>query len=556
MRVNLAPPVQRRAAIDAAWSPWQSRSLGALFVTVASRHPDRPFVLGEEKSLTYAALEAASASMAAGLIARGVKPGDRVALLMANHPEFVVARLAIARAGAVAVPLNFLLGYDELAYIVVQSGAVALIAMADFRGRDYRPDIAQLAALPGVSTVAVLGDAGQAGMLSVAELMAGRSDLLPEVDPTSLSDVIYTSGTTGRPKGVMLTHDMVTRTGFACARVRALPDASRLLFVSPLYHVHGYVECMVAALYVGGAIVPQTRFDPAAMLDLAERHAATEISGVPTMTSRLLETAAERGFDDAALGCVFNTGGMNQPGIWAEIRHVLRPNEVVTAYGMTETTASTVCTLPEGPDERLADTNGVPKQAGPAAGGATGCVIARYRLRDPIDGVGELEVTGPQVTSGYFGKPAETEAAFSGDGWLRTGDLGRIDPEGYVTLIGRLKEAYRCGGEMVMPREVETVLEEHPNVAQAFVVGVPDPRMEEVGCACIVRVDGAMIDEKALIAHCVPRLARFKVPRHVLVMAAEDIPLTATGRPQKFKLVALAVERLAEMREAELARAG
>jgi fatty-acyl-CoA synthase len=333
---------------------------------------------------------------------------------------------------------------------------------------------------------------------------------------------------------------------------RAFQDGRRILFAAPMYHAHGYVECLVAALFVGGAIIPQVRFDAEGMLADAERHQANEISGVPTLTVQLLRAARQRGFDATYLTQVFNTGGFNTPTIWQEIREVLHPREIVTAYGMTETTASTTCTLPEGPPERLLTTNGCLKYAGVAGADEADGVLARYKTIDPETGAdlplgqtGELLVHGVIVTRGYYNKPGETRAAFTADGWLHTGDLGRIAPDGYLTLQGRLKESFRCGGEMVMPREVEEVLETHPAVASVVVVGVPDALMGEVGCACVVLQTGSTPTPTDLIAFCQGRLARFKVPKYVLSMREEEIPRTATGRPRKVPLAAVARKRLA-----------
>jgi len=248
---------------------------------------------------------------------------------------------------------------------------------------------------------------------------------------------------------------------------------------------------------------------------------------------------------------MFNSGGASPASIWQDIRELLGAREIVTAYGMTETTASTTCTLPEGPDEFLLTTNGRLKFAGVAGDADLGGVLAQYKTIDPATGVdlpfgvpGELVARGPIVTRGYYKKEAETRAAFNADGWLHTGDVGVITADGYLTLTGRLKETYRCGGEMVMPREIEDLLNEHPLVAQALVVGLPDVKMGEVGCACIVPAGDVFPEPQELIELCASRLARFKVPRHVIFVTAAELPLTATGRAQKFKLADLAKQRL------------
>jgi fatty-acyl-CoA synthase len=223
----------------------------------------------------------------------------------------------------------------------------------------------------------------------------------------------------------------------------------------------------------------------------------------------------------------------------------------MTAYGMTETTASTTCTFPEGADEQLLTTNGRLKFAGAAGDPRLEGILAEYKTIDPASGEdllpgesGELVARGPIVTKGYYKKEEETRAAFNSEGWLHTGDVGVITSEGYLTLTGRLKETYRCGGEMVMPREIEDLLSEHTLVGQAFVVGLSDVKMGEVGCACIVPAGASRPDPQELIDLCHARLARFKVPKHVVFITADEVPMTATGRAQKFKLAELAKERL------------
>jgi fatty-acyl-CoA synthase len=459
------------------------------------------------------------------------------------------------------VPCNFLLRGEELGYVLAQSGASMLITMDSFRGHDYLAELSN-AGMVGVVVVFQTGHATfpKSDHLQLADLAASATDA-SDIELTrrevvqrgsDLCDIIYTSGTTGRSKGVMLTHDMILRAAYSSALTRAFDDGRRILFAMPMYHVFGYVECMVAATFVGGAIIPQVEFDPHAMLDLAECHAANEIIAVPVMTMKLIDAARERGFDASNLHTMFNSGGVNPPTIWDEIDAVLQPRETVTAYGMTETTASTTCTLPEDDQHRLLTSNGRLKLAGVAGDPAIGNRVAEYKAIDPQTGAdllpgeeGELVTRGPIVTSGYFNKPDETSAAFTPDGWLHTGDLGRINADGYLVLTGRIKETYRCNGEMVMPKEIEDLFSTDPDLEQALVVGIPDNRSGEAGCLCVVPKQGHQPDPDALIARCAARLARFKVPRHVLVLAASDIPLTVTGRPQKFKLARLASERLA-----------
>lgn len=550
-----------------------SQSLDA----AAERFTDRPLVITDSRTYSYREIQEWSVALAAGLVERGVRSGDHVAVVLANFPEYVAVKYAIARAGAVAVPINFALRRQELSYILEQSDSTVLITMDRLRDRNYLEDLDAIAPSwetagggtlwPRLRHVFVhsTGTPTREGATTLEQLRAmgtpaGRAELARRdavADPHVHSDVIYTSGTTGLPKGVMLSHDMILRAAYASAYTRAFEDGRRILFSLPMYHVFGFVECLIASTFAGGAIIPHVVFDANNMLAAAQSHRATEMVCVPMMTLKLLEAARDTGFDGSHLLAMFNSGGACPPSIWQNIRDVLGAREILTAYGMTETTASTTCSLPEGSDSYLLTTNGCLKRAGVAGDASLGGVLAQYKTIDPMTGAdlppgvsGELVARGPIVTTGYYRKEEETRAAFNHEGWLHTGDVGVITREGYLTLTGRLKETYRCGGEMVMPREIEEVLNEHPLVGQAHVVGLPDVKMGEVGCVCILPAGEVLPDPEELIALCASRLARFKVPRHVVFITADELPLTATGRPQKFRLADLARERLAAGRSA------
>ena len=553
-------PSERRKALGVRFPVWPGETLPRFFDSVACAHATRPAILTCASRTSYARLAEESRALAVGLVALGVPAGARIGLVMANHPAFVTAKLAIAHAGCVAVPINPQLLRDEMGYILRHAGCAAVIAMAEFRGRDYRDDLAALSAgLPALrhiivhappevpvspfhSLAALCACKDPAALAQVAQRQAdARAD--------DCTDIIYTSGTTGTPKGVMLSHDMILRAAWSSALTRGFEDGRRIQFALPMHHVFGLVECWVASLFVGGAIIPHAVFDAAEMLEAADRLGATDMVCVPAMTQALIAAARSRGRAPATLRAFFNSGAANPPGIWAEIRAALGVTEIHTAYGMTETTASIVCTRVEDGDAALVSTNGRAKLAG-VAGGPDGALV-QCRVVDPVSGVdlgadaeGELQVRGAVVTPGYYNKPEETQAAFAPGGWLRTGDLVRLLPDGHLRLTGRIKETYRCGGEMVMPREIEDVLAGFPGVATVIAVGIADARMGEVGCLCVVAEAGVEPDGAAMLALCAERLARFKVPRHALLFAAEEIPLTATGRPRRFQLAELAAARI------------
>jgi fatty-acyl-CoA synthase len=558
----LESPSIRRSALLARFPSWPSLTISGLFDLIADEFPDRLAVIASDRDITYREAQAISRKWATGLIGLGLEPGQHVAIVMANYPEFPILKLAIARAGCVSVPINYLLQYDEMRYVAEQSQSKVLFGMSQFRDRDYTVDFARLRQdIPELKHLFVLppSDGQTSDSQAIADLgrfatAATDAELLRRegnATASAASDIVYTSGTTGRPKGAILTHDMVLRAAFSSALTRSFEDGRRILFALPMYHVFGYVECWVAALFVGGAIIPQAIFDPDEMLDLAKQLDATDMVCVPVMTQALIECARNRRFHSETLLSVFNSGGVNVPSVWADIRDALGAKEIHTAYGMTETTASAMCTWTEDTDECLLETNGRYKLAGPAGDVALGGRVAAYRVADPETGVelpfgrdGELQVRGPIVTRGYFGKPEETEAAFTADGWFRSGDIGQLSDGGYLKLTGRLKESYRCGGEMVMPREIEDLLSNYPGIEQVFAVGIPHAKMGEVGCLCIVPETDAKPVADDIIAFCATKLARFKVPKFAVMMTPEDIPLTVTGRPQKFKLAELAMDRI------------
>jgi len=571
---SLPPAARRREWLQARHPQWHSLTLSQALDAAVVEFGPMPLVVTDAKSFTYSEVQSWSRAIAVGLIERGLRAGDHIALVMANFPEFVAVKYAIARIGAVAVPINFALRRQELTYILGQSDARALIIMDRLRDRDYLQDLDAIvpgwplraggALLPQLEHVFVHSTGGRlpANVVSVESLAASgsavsRAELTVRErggDAHFRSDVIYTSGTTGQPKGVMLSHDMILRAAYASAYTRAFEKGRRILFSLPMYHVFGYVECLIAATFAGGAIVPRVSFEAPRFLEAAGTHAATEIVCVPMMTLKLLEAADSIGFDGRHLISMFNSGGASPPTIWRDIRDKLGAREVLTAYGMTETTASTTCTRPEDSDEYLLTTNGRFKFAGVAGDPALEGLLAIYKTIDPVSGAdlspgvpGELVALGPIVTTGYYKKPEETAAAFTPDGWLHTGDVGVVTSDGFLTLTGRLKETYRCGGEMVMPREIEDLLNTHPLVAQAHVVGIPDQKMGEVGCVCVIPAGDRRPEPKELIDLCSAGLAKFKVPRHVVFITAEELPLTATGRPQKFLLMEIARTRLAAL---------
>jgi fatty-acyl-CoA synthase len=561
-RTPLLPVAHRQSVLADRFSPWVPRTLYEMLLAAAELHPDRPYLITDAQTWTYRQMADWSAAVAGGLQAAGLRPGEHVALVMANYPAFAALKFAVAAVGCVAVPVNILNRRDELAYVLRQSRAALLVTMDRFRDLDYLGMLDDIAPgwettgggedLPDLRSIAVFEAEGEgrAGAIPFEALVAAAPFQL-KADPQAPADIIYTSGTTGSPKGVLLTHDMLLRAAFGSAYARAFEDGRRIHFSLPMNHVYGYVEGLLAALFVGGAVVPHLKFDPRETLRTIERHEVSDLLLIPTMTLAVLDALEASSVDTGSLKAMLSSGGRTPPGLWDRILRTFPGIEITTGYGMSECTASTTVTRPDDPAERLKTTNGRLRDVGPAGDPAIENRLVDYRVVDPSTGavlnpgeVGELMARGPGVTQGYFDKPDATAEAFDADGWLHTGDLGRIDADGYLTLVGRVKESYRCGGEQVTPSEIEDVLMMHPAVLQAHVAPVADDRMGEVGVAFIVTRPGHTLEPQTLIDWCAARLARFKVPRHVLPVAAEEVPLTPSGRPRKFLLSRMAAERL------------
>lgn len=563
----------RRAALHARFAVWTPHTLDGWLEACAAEHPERDLVVTDDRVLTYAEVAAESRRLADGLAASGVRRGDRVGLLMANHADFVTYKFAIARAGAVAIPFNFLYRTDELRYVLDQSGCSVLVTNAGFGNLDHaamldeivpgwdgpgfaeRPAVGNGApdALRRVVLVERPGDAPRVGAFTGNDLLAlggshrGASDDAGH-RPDDVADLLYTSGSTGSPKGVQVTHDAVLRTAYASALTRAHEDGRRILFSLPCYHMFGYVEGLLSATYVGGAVIMLPSFSAEAYLTAIEKHRATDMLCVPTMAVALVESPLRRDADLSSLTAILCGSAPAPVWLWEQVEKDFGVSEIVTGYGMTECGGAMTLTLPEDDLELTSTTVGRPKLAGSAAveGHDTLCV---YRTVDPTAGtvlpdgaVGELTSSGPTTMLGYHDKPEETAAALHADGdtvWLHSGDLGRVREDGYLVLTGRSKEVYKSGGELVMPKEVEEVLGALPGISQVYAVGVLDDRWGEIGCAVVVPAPGADLTPEDVIDHARAHLARFKVPKRVVFLDATQLPTTATGKVQKFRLVEL-----------------
>jgi O-succinylbenzoic acid--CoA ligase len=469
----------------------------------AALSPEQPALLAGGVRWTFAGLDRLVVSTARRLAALGVAPGDRVAALQGNGPDFVALVHAVARIGAVLVPLNTRLAPPELAWQLVDAGARLLIhddphASAARAAARLAPDLLLVPAADG------------------AEAGDDRPNPLRDwIDLTAVHSIVYTSGTTGRPKGAMLTYGNHWWSAVGSALNLGNHHDDRWLAVLPLFHVGGMSILMRSVIYGITAVVHPT-FDPAAANRAIDEDGITIVSVVSVMLQRMLDERGARPYP-GSLRCVLLGGGPAPRALLEACAH--RSVPVVQTYGLTET-ASQVATL--------APTDALRKL------GSAGKPLLPNELRIDRDGVsappgesGEILVRGPTVTSGYVNRPEETTRVIR-DGWLHTGDIGYLDGEGYLYVLDRRDDLILSGGENVYPAEVESVLLTHPGIEEAAVVGVPDARWGQAPMAAVRVREGMTLGEREVIAYCRERLARYKVPTCVRFVGS--LPRNAAGK--------------------------
>lgn len=487
------------------------------FAAAAADAPDAPAVITDAGTTTFADLEARSARVAAHLAGRGVGKGDRVALLSPNCSEFAEAYLGIVRAGAVVVPVNCLLNPKEIAWILNDAGARALV---------YHPVLAESVAAfrPAVEGLEFALSLGEPAADSDTGWEAVRAEpgAVPEVafaPGTDLAAILYTSGTTGHPKGAMLSHrNLVANTHSIREAVRLEPGRDRLLVVLPMFHAFAATVGMLTPLLHGLAFIPVPRFEPDMVVGAIGRHGATIFLGVPSMYSLFLRLpeGAEQRFASLRL-CV--SGGAAMPV------EVMRRFEERFGLPVYEGDGPTECS----PVTCLNPLDGVRK---PGSVGVPVPAVA-MRIADdegadvPDNEVGEICVRGPNVMRGYWNRPEATAEVFFGD-WFRTGDVGFRDDDGYFHMVDRKKDLIIVNGMNVYPRMVEEALYGHPAVAEVAVVGEPHDLHGEIPVAYVALREGAEADSAALRRHCQDELGRHEVPRKFFFL--DELPKNATGK--------------------------
>ena len=514
-------------------------------------------VVTEAQTLSYNDVAGLSRRLAAGLTARGITQGDRVALLMANDPMTVPLLFAVWRIGAIAVPLNTLYRADEIEFTLREAACSFIVSMRSFGSRNVAAELDST--LPGWSKGACAALPDLRGGLTFdrerpeafLDALARDGDALANVaigaDDTAV--IMFTSGTTGSPKGVEISHDNLLRASYAGAYHQAFEDGRRAVFSLPLYHGFGLVVGLLSGMVVGGAIIPLLRFDPDAILTAIEKHRATYLMGVPTMTIALLEQAKRKNYDFSSLTAIHSAAAPTPSWVWADICETFGCDAIITSYGQTEVTATVICTVPGDPIDVVAETQGCIVEGGIAGMLDQGGKIAEFKTIDPESGEdlpwgspGELCCRSPMNSKGYFRRADATAQLFLPGGWIRMGDLGQFREDGNLFLTGRTKELYKSRGELVSPKELEQLLTQLDDIAQAFFIGMPDDQYGECGCAWIVRSEGSTISASAIQEFLRGKVAGYKLPRDIWFLTEAELPTTGTGKVQKARLREMALE--------------
>ena len=553
-----ATPRRSTTSTDVTDNPFASATAASLLETVAARHGAREAIVFGDERITFAGLRERVRAFAAGLAALGLGRGDALAIWLPNRPLWFVAQHAAAGLGVIVVALNPRYRSHELAYILGQSKSAALLLTDHLGPVDYLetlhevvPELADAAPgeldserFPTLRHVIVDSDDVYAGCHRAADLFdVGAQAGVVTVTPDDVFTILYTSGTTSFPKGAMITHRNCVPHGWSCGEALRLTTDDRVLHALPAAGTWGGVNIPLTAWSHGACLVLVDVFDPLRALMLIERERCTVWNAVDSMLIPVLDHPQLERFDRSWLrtGGVAATGG-GRHGLFEEVVERLRIPLAFQPYGMTEVNAMAMFHDLEEPADVRALAGIIP-----APGLEVRVVHPDTAAPRGADEEGELQFRGARVTPGYFDKPEETQAAFTADGWFRSGDLGRRDGHGRIIFSGRLKETLRISHHMVAPGEIEGFLLSHPDVAQAFVVGVPDPVANEVPVAYVIRREGARVSEDDLRAWCKGRIASFKIPRGVRFV--DDVPRTPSPHGDKVQRV-----KLREMAQKEFDR--
>jgi len=533
--------------------PLLGETIGENLRRTTERYPDREalVVRSQNHRATYRELYDATSVLARALIASGIEQGDRVGIWSPNRFEWVVTQFATARIGAILVNINPAYKSSELGYVLRQSGVKLLLLAREFRGADYVALLDDVRAeCPDLDEAIVLDDAWaelmERGALVAETQLAAREEVLQFDDPINIQ---YTSGTTGFPKGATLSHHNILNNGFFIGETLGFTERDRVCIPVPFYHCFGMVLGNLACTTHGACmVIPGEAFDPLATLEATAVERCSALYGVPTMFIAELTHPRFAEFDLTSLRTGIMAGSPCPVEVMKKVQSVMHMPEVTICYGMTETSPVSTQSLPDDPLEKRVSTVGRvhPHVEVKIIDAETGHIV-------PHGTPGELCTRGYSVMLGYWNNEGATREAIDAAGWMHTGDVATMDPQGYVNIVGRIKDMIIRGGENVYPREVEEYLLTHPDVVDAQVIGVPSERYgEEVMAWVRARPDAALTSD-ALTLFCKGRIANYKIPAHWRFV--DSFPMTVTGKIQKFRMREMAIAELHLERAATVATA-
>jgi acyl-CoA synthetase (AMP-forming)/AMP-acid ligase II len=505
-----------------------AQTIPAVVEAAAEKHGDRVAVVDGDTSVTYAELLEQAQTFGAALAARGVEPGDRVAIWAPNGYRWIVAVLGLWHAGAVLVPINTRFKGAEAADLLERSRASTIVTVTDFLGTDYTALLAD-ADLPRLRTT-VLAEGDAWSMFMASATPAGRDEAARRaaaLRPDDPADILFTSGTTGRPKGVVQTHAKTLHVATDWAAMTGITEDDRYLMVNPFFHMFGLKAGILPCVVAGVSMLPEPAFDVDRALARVAAEQVTVLPGPPTLYQSILDHPDRDRHDLSSLR-VAVTGAADIPvELIRRIHDELPFSTVMAGYGLTES-GTVAATSRDDDPETIATTVGRPRP------GVELRIVDGKGVEVGGGEPGEIVVRGPSVMAGYFEDPDATAAALSDDGWLHTGDLGVVGGDGCLRIVGRLKDMFIVGGFNVYPAEIENALLRHPDIQQAAVIGVRDARLGEVGAAFVVLRPGATTTGPDIVEWSRREMANYKAPRTVEILDA--LPTNATGKVLKDEL--------------------
>jgi len=546
-------PGEKSYLCGSAEQPLLYETIGACVDRIAASFGDREALVVRHQNIrwTFSEYQQQIDALATGLLHLGIAPGDRVGIWAPNRVEWCLTQFATAKIGAIMVCLNPAYRLYELEYALNKVECKAVIAAEQFKTSEYLRMLQELAPelensqpgqlrsekLPCLETVIRMGDAKTAGMFNfgaVCELgdeqdRVRMAEIAPTLQPDDAINIQFTSGTTGSPKGATLSHFNILNNGLQVGAGMRFSEVDRLCIAVPLYHCFGMVMGNLACMTHGAcAVFPSEGFDPATVLQTIEAEKCTALHGVPTMFVAETDLPGVAGFDLSSLRTGVMAGAPCPLELMHKVIDTLNMSEITIMYGQTETSPVNHMTDIDAPAEKRCGTVG---RVGP---------YQEVKIIDDagrlvaIGEKGELCCRGYSVMQGYWNDAERTRETIDQAGWLHSGDLAEMDAEGYVQIVGRIKDMIIRGGENIYPREVEEFLYAHPDIQEVQVFGIPDEKYGETVCAWVQLREGARLEGADIQAYCRDQIAHFKVPR--LIRFVESFPMTVTGKIQKFKM--------------------